>query len=175
MNNCSENIDYRWKVRAYGIYARVGDECECVNTVQSTFHAVIFLFYTYWDFQLQKFSFFPHRTPLQFLNFWHFVGIRKSLKLNIYVGGLSSSSEVNPLAVETEVGDWLTVFIVMLKCPPWNTAPLNGPVPGIAGVFVNDNVSASLSIATDVRGAFAAASVHVEFELNISDIFLCFC
>ena len=56
-----------WKVLAYGIYARVVDvseillvRCahsfdfwyknnECVNTVQSTFHVVLCLLYTYWD------------------------------------------------------------------------------------------------------------------------------
>ena len=62
---CIENTS--WKVLAYGIYARVVDvsgiervraangydfwykNSECVNTVQSTFHAVLFLLYTYWD------------------------------------------------------------------------------------------------------------------------------
>ena len=45
-----------WKVLAYGIYARVVDVSEiervsaaneCVNTVQSTFHVVLCLLYTY--------------------------------------------------------------------------------------------------------------------------------
>ena len=61
---CIENTS--WKVLAYGIYARVFDvsgiervraangydfwyKNECVNTVQSTFHVVLFLLYTYWD------------------------------------------------------------------------------------------------------------------------------
>ena len=57
-----------WKVRAHGVYARVVDISEIervsaanewdffiqnkvyVKTIQSTFHAVICLFYTYWDF-----------------------------------------------------------------------------------------------------------------------------
>ena len=70
------------------------------------------------------------------------------------------------LAVETEVGDWLTVLIVTLKCPPWITALLNRPVAGTVGLFINDNVLAllSLSVITDVRGAFAAASAEVEVE-----------
>ena len=57
-----------WKARAYGIFTRVGEVSEiervsaanewdfwyktneCENPVQSAFHAVICLFYTYWDF-----------------------------------------------------------------------------------------------------------------------------
>ena len=55
-----------WKVLAYGIYERVVDvseiergsaanekdfwyKNECVNTLQSTFHVVLCLLYTYWD------------------------------------------------------------------------------------------------------------------------------
>ena len=58
-----------WKVRAYGIFTRVAEVSEieqvsaanktdfwyftneCENPVQSAFHAVICLFYTYWDFR----------------------------------------------------------------------------------------------------------------------------
>ena len=61
------------------------------------------------------------------------------------------------LSVETEVGDWLTVFIVTLK---WE-------------VFINDNVCASLSVVTDVREAFVAACVVIEVKLDICGIFLC--
>ena len=57
-----------WKARAYGIFTRVGEVSEiervsaanewdfwyktneCENPAQSAFHAVICLFYTYWDF-----------------------------------------------------------------------------------------------------------------------------
>ena len=70
------------------------------------------------------------------------------------------------LAVETEVGDWLTVVI----------APLNRLVACTTGLFIID-VSAllSLSVITDVRVAFVAASEAVEVELHISDIFCCCC
>ena len=64
------------------------------------------------------------------------------------------------LAVETEVGDRLMVLIVTVVI-----APLNRPVAGTTGLFIiNDNVSAllSLSVITDVRGAFAVASAAVE-------------
>lgn len=66
-----------WKARAYGIFTRVGEVSEiervsaanewdfwyftneCENPVQSAFHAVICLFYTYWDFfYLSSFNWF---------------------------------------------------------------------------------------------------------------------
>ena len=34
-------------------------------------------------------------------------------------------------------GDLLTVFIVMLNCPPWNMAPLKGSAAGNIEVFIN--------------------------------------
>ena len=70
-------------MRAYGIYARVVGvsenslvryahsfvfwyKNECVNTVQSTFHAVICLFYTYWDFSTPtRFSSFIRQNKYQ--------------------------------------------------------------------------------------------------------------
>ena len=60
-----------WKARACGIFTRVGEVSEieqvsaanewdfwyftnkCENPVQSAFHAVICLFYTYWDFRIK--------------------------------------------------------------------------------------------------------------------------
>ena len=76
------------------------------------------------------------------------------------------------LSVEIEVGDWLTVLIVTFKCPPWIIAPLNRRVAGTTGLFINfSSALLSLSVITDVRGAFAAASAAVEVECNISDIF----
>ena len=66
-----------WKARAYGIFTRVGEVSEiervsaanewdfwyktneCENPVQSAFHAVICLFYTFWDFfYLSSFNWF---------------------------------------------------------------------------------------------------------------------
>ena len=66
-----------WKARAYGIFTRVGEVSEiervsaanewdfwcktneCENPVHSAFHAVICLFYTYWDFfYLSSFNWF---------------------------------------------------------------------------------------------------------------------
>ena len=35
-------------------------------------------------------------------------------------------------------GDLLTVFIVMLNCPPWNMAPLKGSDAGNIEVFINE-------------------------------------
>ena len=38
-----------------------------------------------------------------------------------------------------EVGDLFTAFMVMLNCPPWNTAPLNGPAAGKLELFMNED------------------------------------
>ena len=72
------------------------------------------------------------------------------------------------LAVKIELG-YISLFIFT-----WITAPLHRPVDGIVRLFTNEKVSALLSLAIDVPGAFAAASPVVEVELNISDIFFCF-
>ena len=71
-----------------------------------------------------------------------------------------------------EVGDLFTVFMVMLNCPPGNTAPLNGPAAGKLELFMNED--SQHSVATPLRkldtGLFPI-DVLVEFPLRIKDMF----
>ena len=74
-------------------------------------------------------------------------------------------------------GDLFTAFIVMLNCPPWNTAPLKGLAEGNIEVFMNEApASAIKAVVATVREAllFALlAALHIEdFELSINDILL---
>ena len=75
-------------------------------------------------------------------------------------------------------GDLFTAFIVMLNCPPWNTAPLKGPAEGNIEVFMNEApASAVKAVVAAVREALLfslLAALHIEdFELSINDIFFC--
>ena len=68
--------------------------------------------------------------------------------------------------------------MVMLNCPPWNTAPLRGQVTGNIEVFMNETIALAVKVVVAaVREALLFASLaalHVEsFELSINDIFLC--
>ena len=55
-------------------------------------------------------------------------------------------------------GDLFTAFIVMLNCPPWNTAPLKGPAEGNIEVFMNEApASAVKAVVAAVREALLFA------------------
>ena len=72
--------------------------------------------------------------------------------------------------------DLFTVFIIMLNCPPCNTAPLKGPAVGIIEVFMNEASALAVKVVVAaVREAqlFASlAALHFEaFERSINYIF----
>ena len=57
-------------------------------------------------------------------------------------------------------GDLFTVFIVMLNCSSWNTAPLKGPAARNIEVFLNEaSASAVKVVVATVRAQ--AAQAHV--------------
>ena len=66
-----------------------------------------------------------------------------------------------------EFGDLFTVFMVMLNCPPCNTAPLNGPAAGKLELFMNED--SQHSVATPRF----SIDVLVVFPLRIKDVFFC--
>ena len=77
--------------------------------------------------------------------------------------------------------DLFTVFIVMLNCPPLNTASLKEAAKETLRFFMNEASASAVTVvlAEVVHELFSLASLAVllsaGLELNISDIFFCYC
>ena len=64
-----------------------------------------------------------------------------------------------------EVGDLFTVFMVMLNCPPRNTAPLNGPAAGKLELFMNEDSQHSVATPLcELDSGFFSIDVLVVFH-----------
>ena len=115
---------------------------ECVNTIQSTFHAVICLFYTYWDFSTPtRFSPFIRQNKYQVLLYsWRFTRYSASFHWLVH-GHMTSNNETvsrqmpwvgNIAKTMTSNGKQFTVTRSTVHC--W---PLLQVMAGISARFSN--------------------------------------